>query len=167
MIRECNCTSSSKFSFFRNIDVCKLDDKCEKRVLNSFQYNDVVEGSCLSSCPLQCNRTIFETFLTSCALLGESFFKKVKSNPNLTEDFVSSAISMESVKNSVVRVFVFYDALSYIESDDKTNAGSILELVSSIGGILNLFMGLSVLNVFEMCELLMDIFLILIKKKGL
>ena len=137
-------------------------------MLKSFVSNDFVERECLNLCPLECNRTRFETRQSSLLFhVGDLLFDRIKSNPRLREDFLDanvSAISTQKLRESVLRVFVFYDSLSYVESSDETNAGTILELVSSIGGILNLFMGISVLNVFSLLEVLMDIILILTKK---
>ena len=149
------------------ISSCRPNEVCSQDVLKSFVSNDFVERECLNLCPLECNRTFFDTQTSSCKYLGDSFFDRIKSNPRLREDFLDanvSAISTQKLRESVVRVFVFYDSLSYVESSDETNAGTILELVSSIGGILNLFMGISVLNVFSLLEVLMDIILILTKK---
>ena len=105
--------------------------------------------------------------MTSCIYLGNSYYDGIKSNQRLREDFVEanvSSIAENKLRESIVRVFVFYDSLSYVESSDDTNAGTVLELVSSIGGILNLFMGISVLNVLELLEVLMDVLLILLSK---
>ena len=131
---------------FVNVKLCQLNDSCAKNVLQSFVSNEFFESVCHQSCPLECNRTRFETRQSSVLFhVGDALFDRIKSNPRLREDFLDanvSAISTQKLRESVVRVFVFYDSLSYVESSDETNAGTILELVSSIGGLLNLFMGI-------------------------
>ena len=148
--------------------MCKLNNPCPQDILKSFISNEFVESACLQLCPLECNRTRFETRLSSVLFHGgDALFNRIKSNPRLREDFVEanvSSIAENKLRESIVRVFVFYDSLSYVESSDDTNAGTVLELVSSIGGILNLFMGISVLNVLELLEVLMDVLLVLFKR---
>ena len=148
---------------------CKLSNTCPKDVLNSFVSNEVVEQSCSQLCPLECNRTRFETRLSNVVYLGtDAYFKRILSTPTLKEDYDvanASDITTQRLRESLARIFIFYDSLSYTESNDKTNAGSMLELVASIGGVLNLFMGISVLNVFELLEVLVDVCLIGIQRK--
>jgi hypothetical protein len=115
-------------------------------------------------CPLECNRTRFETRLSSVVYLGtDAQFTRILNSTSLREDYdVTNVtdITTQRLRESLARIFIFYDSLSYTESNDKTNAGSVLELVASIGGVLNLFMGISVLNVFELLEVLVDVCLI-------
>ena len=80
-------------------------------------------------------------------------------NENFAEDF-SQPISFEESRNSVVRVYVFYDTFSYIKSTEKETSGSILDLASNIGGILGLFLGVSVLSLFELIEVIIEYFLL-------
>jgi hypothetical protein len=148
---------------------CKLSNKCPKDELKSFVSNEFVEQSCSRLCPLECNRTRFDTRLSNVVYLGtDAYFKRILYTPALREDYDvanPADITTQRLRESLARIFIFYDSLSYTESNDKTNAGSVLELVASIGGVLNLFMGISVLNVFELLEVLVDVCLIAIQRK--
>ncbi len=75
----------------------------------------------------------------------------------MREDFVNRSINGETIRNSMVRLHVFYETLAYTESVEMVSRSSILSLAANIGGILSLFLGISVLSLFEVVELIIQI----------
>ena len=108
--------------------------------------------NCLKSCPLQCNRTLYRTSVSSTLLLGETFFDAINKSERLREDFIKRPFDIESVRMSLARVYIFYDSLAYTESIETANTVSMLSLAATVGGILSLFLGVSVLSFFELIE---------------
>ena len=157
IIRECNCTSSDDYSLFVNVTACNPNDQCFNRTLQSFASVEQLKHTCIKSCPLQCNSTQFKTSISSCLLNGEFYVKWIKESVNLREDFVNRSINGETIRNSMVRLHVFYEALAYTESVEMVSRSSILSLAANIGGILSLFLGISVLSLFEVVELIIQI----------
>ena len=62
-------------------------------------------------------------------------------------------------KESVVRVHVFYNTLSYTLLYEYSKI-TIVTLLGSIGGNLSLFMGVSVFSLFELVEVAIEIYFI-------
>jgi len=92
--------------------------------------------------------------------------KTIKDKPSLAEDFLNvSSIDATRAKNSIVRIYVLYESLGYIESVEMAQTGSVLTLAANIGGILSLFLGVSVLSLFEFIEVLIEIYFLFKKKK--
>ena len=89
---------------------------------------------------------------------------QIKNKPSLLEDFGTAsgqlALNAGSAQNSVVRIYVLYETLGYVESVEVARAGSMLTLAANVGGILSLFLGVSVLSLFELVEVLIKVFFI-------
>jgi hypothetical protein len=62
-----------------------------------------------------------------------------------------------------VRVNIFYDSLSYVETTESPQM-DLISLLASIGGNLSLFLGVSVLSLFELVEVALIIFSIKLLK---
>ena len=103
---------------------------------------------------------MYKTSMSSSSLLGEPFVNKIKTNPNLAEDFVTETINAETSRSSVMSFYVFYENLAYTESIETVNRVSFLSFISTSGGIISLFTGLSVLSFFELIEILMEYYYI-------
>jgi hypothetical protein len=120
-------------------------------------------------CPLQCTRSLFRTSMSSSDLVGEWFLKDIKSNGNLLEDFLvkkqqqpNKVVTADVAKKSVLRVNVFYESLSYTISMESPKM-DITGLLANIGGTISLFLGVSVLSLFELVECLIEIYFIMRK----
>ena len=50
-----------------------------------------------------------------------------------------------------MRVNIFYDSLSYVETTESPQM-DLISLLASIGGHLSLFLGVNVLSLFELVE---------------
>lgn len=186
IIRQCNCSYKDRYGLFRNASLpgmgkcqkkntfifrkeliilfnlvwtsklCEPQNTCIQNVSQSFKAID-----CLDSCPLECNQTLYKTSITSSVQLGDSYVDIIKKKATLAEDFLNvSAIDATRARNSIVRIYVLYESLGYVESMEMAMQGSVLTLAANIGGILSLFLGVSVLSLFEMFEVLIEIYFI-------
>ena len=164
VISTCNCTSTDKYGLYGTVTPCKPKDSCLDNLTKKFLSNEYIKANCLNSCPLQCNRTLYRFTTSSTMLLGDMYFERINSSKSLKQDFVKRPLSIDNIRNSLSRIYIFYDALSYTESIEKANHGSILSLAATIGGILSLFLGVSVLSLFEFIELFIEISFIVKKK---
>ncbi len=102
-------------------------------------------------CPLECNSTQITYPTTSCDLIGDNFVDYIRKNANLSSDFVNKSINAQTAKQSVVRVFVNYDSLSYSQID-------LVALIANIGGNLGLFLGVSLFSLCEIISTLLEIY---------
>ena len=127
---------------------CKTNDACATNMSRQFSTNEFIRANCLHLC-----RTLYPTSITSSMLMGSYYIDKVAGNARLRENFVTREINDKNVKNSVVRVYIFYESLSYTESVEVVIKPSTLSLAANIGGILSLSLGVSVMSLFEVCEI--------------
>ena len=93
------------------------------------------------------------------------YVDEIESNKNLLEDFVSNTkITPDMAKNSIVRVNIYYEALSYTLSVESPKI-DIAAFLANIGGTISLFLGVSVLSIFEVVECLIEIYFIMRSNK--
>lgn len=110
---------------------------------------DFIQRKCLSQCPLECYATKFSHDISSHTLLGNTYVKLLSENPKIRGDFLTRNITNDVAKESVARLIIYYDTLSYTVSEEKP-IWSLVSLIASIGGNLGLFLSVSL---FSLCEI--------------
>ena len=81
----------------------------------------------------------------------------LKNNPNLRSDFINRSLDNENVVlQSVVKLKIFYDSLSYTISTESPQM-DIVSLIANIGGNLGLFMGVCLFSLGEMVVTLIEL----------
>ena len=111
----------------------------------------------MPQCPLECNSSQITSTTTSYELTGHVYEKFIKNNKNLCTFFVNTTITTESVRKSMVRIFVYYDSLSYTQSEEAPQI-DIISLIANIGGNLGLFLGVSLFSIWEIVITLLEIY---------
>ena len=91
--------------------------------------------------------------------MGDDFADYIKNNKNLSSDFIRTTISPTTAANSVVKVNIFYDSMSY-ELSTESPKMDIVSLLASIGGNLGLFLGVSVFSLCELIEVAIEIYFV-------
>jgi hypothetical protein len=158
--QACNCTTSDKYSLLKEYGQCRANDPCSTNITKLFTI-DYIRANCLGFCPLQCNRTIYRTSLSSSLLVGDSFVNIINRSEALRQDFFNKKLDAETARHSIVKINVFYETLSYTEAIETASSGSILSLIATIGGILSLFLSVSCLSLFEFIEFAYEIVFII------
>jgi hypothetical protein len=159
VIEKCNCHLSNLESLI-NANICVTSGQVNCAVLtylSIYGKNNYPEKNCLPNCPLECNSTQITSTTTSFELLGNVYEKFIKNNKNLSSDFLNTSITNGMVKRSVVRVYVYYETLSYMQSDEAPQI-DIISLIANIGGNLGLFLGVSLFSVWEIVITLLEIY---------
>lgn len=146
--------------FDKEYSACETEDEiaCQEEVFTkNVLSSDFIEEKCLKFCPLECNKTSFKYTLSSTQLTGDLLSDYINENPNLLNDFKNESVSRETAKISVISLNIFYDSLSYtnITESPKIN---LISLLAYVGGILGLFLGVSVFSIFELIEVIIEIF---------
>jgi len=90
-------------------------------------------------------------------LSGDDFVDYIRDNKNLSSDFIQTKIDSANAANSVVKVNIFYDSMSY-ELSTESPKMDIVSLLASIGGNLGLFLGVSVFSLCELIEVATEIY---------
>lgn len=146
LLDNCTC-QSSLFNVMYNQTVMPCYEKdpnsfeCERTYAKQF-YSSKIDYKKLCDCPIECEKSGF-TYSTSYAEYPTKYHSdRLKTIGIIKTKFNKSEnISYQDLKESLARVIIFYDELkeTVITHDIKIKA---TDLISSIGGLLGLFLGL-------------------------
>jgi len=145
----CNCSGRN---IGQMVSKCYAD-KSQRGCLVNFLKNFDTK-KCLDYCPLECD----SNFLTI-----SQYSSSLPRNGNTTDIFhyFYELKTFEEVSKGYFGIYIFYEQLGYTlisESESLT----VYDLVSNIGGILGLFLGISFLSIIEIVEILIQIIYILL-----
>ena len=157
VLAKCECVDAYYVSLFDSILCSTNKTKSQCASDEYLRYVEEIDKQYLSMCPLECNFLQYKHILSSYQLAGDAYYKKIKKNKNLSEDFVTEILSKETAATSVISVNIFYGSLSYMESKESPKM-TLVSLLALIGGNLSLFLGISLISLFELIELLIEIF---------
>ena len=158
LYKQCQCVSGSLLSLFK-YENCESGFQYEcfdNFFSHKFIQSNFIQDFCTPLCPLECNHTEYKASISSVQLNGEYYLDLINENSNLTRDFVNRTLDSNSAKESVVRMTVYYDSLSYTLSTESPKM-DIVSLLANIGGNLGLFMGVSLFSLCELFEVLIEI----------
>jgi hypothetical protein len=127
--------------------------------LEEYANDDYLKTTCLPMCPLECNSTLITYSTTSYQILGDSYVEYIRKNAKLSSDFNTSpsSIDTETARQSIVKLNVYYDTLSYTTSEDFPQ-WDIISLIASIGGNLGLFLGVCMFSLVEIVTTLLEVY---------
>jgi hypothetical protein len=163
IIIDCNCTdpkfvypvlNRTKISF---VGPCKNKTQNECLAASLAQFlNNPISKDCSKYCPLECVTLSYSTFSTSAAYPTRSYAKLLglddkilKKTPHYTTDY-------EMLKYSMLKLNVFYEEMSY-QTITESPALTWDILLGNIGGMLSLFIGVSIMTVGEVFELVFEL----------
>ncbi|KAF8767672.1 Degenerin mec-4 like protein [Argiope bruennichi] len=151
----------------RNFETCGCIDQSLGVMdnLRHCNFTDIVESCCIDavlknmshhssscSCPLPCSSVYYNEIVSKALLLGTngSYYLEQYSNP-------------EIIKFSIVRLNIFYSTLERYIYEQKPQWQET-EIISYIGNELGLWLGLSLVVIFEVFEILMLVLKCIIAK---
>jgi hypothetical protein len=159
IINTCGCVLSVITSLF-DTHFCDSLNEIQCAIgtfINVYGKNDYATSNCVSKCPLECNSTQITYATSFYDLIGDTYVDYIRNNPNLSLDFVNKSINAETAKQSVVRLLVYYDSLSYSQIDEAPQI-DLVALIANIGGNLGLFLGVSLFSLCEIITTLLEIY---------
>ncbi|RNA14620.1 DEgenerin Like [Brachionus plicatilis] len=160
IIPKCNC-SDPQISTTNTIGFCKTSKQivCVEEVRKQFDSEDL-SLTCDKECPVSCDTMQYSYQKSYSDYPTQYYYEIIKKQDNLKNRFENS--TFDSFKQSTLMVNVFYEELS-LTFIKETRLINLQDLVASIGGLLGLFLGCSVLTLMEpiafvielVCELFM------------
>jgi hypothetical protein len=164
-LEESNCKCDSNLDNF-NIDCAtkyynKIETNttlCIKDYLKKFRINDQ-NSKCSEYCPLECDTWKYTLNTYSEQLPVNGKIGNKSSSLNSLEKFKQ----YEDVNRHFFGIRVHYNDLKYTFINQEIKIHTF-NLISNIGGILGLFLGISFLSFIEIFEIFYEIFIILISK---
>jgi hypothetical protein len=96
-------------------------------------------------------------------LSGDYYLDLINERPSLRSDFLASNLTLEKALKSFLVLNIYYDSLSYTRITESPQM-DFIALLGSVGGNMGLFLGVSVFSLFEIVEVLLEIYFIRAKK---
>ena len=162
---KCNCYEKP---FDDNINLPHCDSVEQLKCVNQI-WEYIKEKGYINLyskyCPVECNIVTYPlTISTSSYLSNPNSMKKLFNKTAQSSKFSNDMLNYDKTKNKVLALNVYYDKLEYtlINQEPKFQ---ILDLVSNIGGLLGLFLGVSLLSFLEIIEFTLEIVFLLVYKR--
>ena len=160
LVDECNCTDPRVKSLLNSSDCDTYEKiKCKDKVSEEFLFEEkyYFADKCIPLCPLECNFTDFKATVSTNKIIGDLFLKYILEKKNLANDFLKRTLDAQTAAESFVKLNIFYKKMSYSLSIDTPKL-DFVSFLAYIGGILGLFLGISVFSLFEIFIFLMEIY---------
>ncbi|KAE8614840.1 hypothetical protein XENTR_v10008329 [Xenopus tropicalis] len=159
MIKNCGCRM---WEFPEppgsNVPLCNISEPSVNHCVEMYEYK-LSHDQLKCHCPLQCEEEIFELTLSSSqwpsSMYLDSFTKRLQSRKGFQ--------SAQSIRDNVVKVVVYYQQLNY-ELIEEVPSMQLVDLFSSIGGLVGLWIGVSVCTVAEFLELILNLLTFVIRQ---
>jgi hypothetical protein len=151
-----NCESPSEIDCSDKVSLELLDYVSEYKLLDPETQDD---------CPMECNSVDYTISTSVSGPLTKSYLNLLRKNKIIISKFDNiSQVSDQDLANSIVRVYINYDQLAYTNITE-VGAFTVINLISNIGGFLGLFLGMSLLSLFEFIDLIINLILYSFKKQ--
>ncbi|KAG8439328.1 hypothetical protein GDO86_005523 [Hymenochirus boettgeri] len=152
MIKNCGCRM---WEFPEppgsNVPLCNISEPSVNHCVEMYEYK-LSHDQLKCHCPLQCEEEIFEITMSSSQWPSikylDSFSKRLCSRKGCQ--------NVQSIRDNVVKVVVYYQQLNY-ELIEEVPSMQLVDLFSSIGGLVGLWIGVSVCTVAEFLELIVNL----------
>ena len=151
--RNCKCLGpgspqgiSSKFSF-HSLQNCTVKDIC-------CQVNQTYHASSTCDCPVACNMALYIAETTYSAFPANYAVKSL-SEKLYYGDHINTSNDKNFLRENLLGINVYFKTLT-VEEHITHNSYDAIALLSDIGGQLALFLGASVISVFEFLAWIFD-----------
>lgn len=149
---KCQCYSAM-FAKYANFDICSSDEQIMCSLNAEQDYYASNDEFCTSVCPTECNTVEYE-YLTSLAdFPSRPFGDALLQDQAVVSKFKFANVTFDDLKRRVLSVNLFYSTFDYSEISELEST-KIVDLLSSMGGTLGLFIGVSILSFVEIVELI-------------
>ncbi|XP_022092885.1 acid-sensing ion channel 2-like [Acanthaster planci] len=140
VVEKCHCKDAFMPGDFPVCSPYQLQT-CLNPMMESFISS--FETNC--SCPVPCERTEYSTMLSSGIFPARHVAMALDKELNM---------SMDYSRNNLLELIVYFEELKYTRITQQP-AYSLESLLSDIGGSMGLFMGVSILTLFELMDVLL------------
>ena len=128
---------------------------CSTNIEKQFRAN-TIDSECRALCPLECSSVKYDLTVSTLSYPSVNTY-------NFYKDKLGNE-SYEEVKSKSIELNVYYSELGYTLITQTTKT-SVIDLLSSIGGTLGLYIGISLLSFVEIVEALIEFLFIYFKIK--
>ncbi|CAF0860551.1 unnamed protein product [Brachionus calyciflorus] len=159
IFKKCNCYNNFYNVIYKDRKPCttiqEIQCSVETYTLLS-QTNFKIEIK--DKCPLECKTIKYNLIKSEGRYPSPAYGKDLKNNPRIKRLFNNlTNITLEHLRENTLALNIYYETLKQTEIEEYESM-SIQILISTIGGTLGLFLGISLLSFFEFIELFALIF---------
>lgn len=145
--------------FFKN----ETHKKCIDKIYDDFVKKNINE-ECSKYCPLECDTIAYYISTSSANFPSNTYVDRIIDDSKIKSKYPAGYnLSSDNLKNSLLAFNIYYQDLSYSEITQIPKS-DIIDLVSGMGGLLGLFIGVSFLSFAEVIEVILEIIFILFEK---
>ncbi|XP_066300458.1 uncharacterized protein [Branchiostoma lanceolatum] len=158
LIEECGCSDEL---LAINSTICstlnETQECCRQRVRKEHENNKL-------ACPCfqPCHEESHDVWVSSSSWPSEAYSAYVLEKIHTRSRSKNLPTNLDSIRKNLVRLNLYYQNLNYQEIMDVPSFTEEA-LFSSLGGLLGLYIGLSVITVFEFCNLIVDMVKVFLK----
>lgn len=136
MFDNCNISDGN---IFANLD-------CVTQIFDGFRSKEIkIPFHCLNNCPDECDSIKYRIIQNNMA--ATSMSKSYKLAMNFSDEYAN---------NNFVAIFIHYSSLEYTYSNQIAKMNTF-DLISNLGGLLGLFVGMSFMTIIELIEILFEL----------
>ena len=150
-----NCNTTIKLSYSWLFSKNSTFQQCFKQKHDQF-FEMNVNDFCSPYCPLECNTITYDYSLSFVSLTN------VRTIRNMVHDG-RTVVPDGYTSQDIVTFYVYYEDTTY-SSISEIPKMELVDLVSSMGGLLGLFLGISFLSFGELIEMFLEVIFILFEK---
>lgn len=114
------------------------------------------ELGCEKQCPLECTQVEYELEHSSSAFPSRQYAQEIMSDAQVRQLMEDVPVTYENVRDSLVSLLIAYEDIEYTMISEQPTL-TIIDVIANVGGTLGLFIGISLLSVFELAEILIKI----------
>jgi len=152
IILECKCFLYAFPTFdHQKVKPCFTlnDSSCYFQVI--INASNKLEEKCILECPLECDYVRYDLGSSTLSFPNEEFFESLKNSSN-----EYAAMSIDEFKRKYLVLNVFYANKEYTEMREIPKI-SLIDLVSNLGGVVGVFLGLTIFTLIEIMELIIQL----------
>ena len=113
--------------------------------------SDKLEENCISECPLECDNVKYDLTSSTLTFPNDEFFQSIK---NYSEEYTN--MTLNEYRQSNLLLNIFFTSKEYTDIRDIPKI-SVIDLISNLGGVVGIFLGMSIFTCVEIIELILKI----------
>ena len=152
---------------FAGYELCvePLQSACASKFFyNEFAAGNFIQENCSSKCPLECHQNMLRPVLTAFSYPTRNDVTRVRKNPQMIAKYSKQTDFDHLLADNLAKLNVRYEPLSYTISKEKSTI-TVNNLISTLGGHLHLFLGMSLMSFLEIVELGIWAIVMMLKRK--
>ena len=165
---KCKCFAINYHSFNLNIP-CSTLAKLECINNNTLEFFDNFNNikNCEDKCPFKCEQLDFNYLVSFSDYPSQVYADSLLRQKYIQEKFINKTdnLNYEKIKSSILSLNIYYSSFDLFKITEVESI-SLIDLISSIGGTLGLYIGISILSFFEILEFIFKFFVLIINHKN-